>query len=254
MAYPESGEFVLATVKKIMPYGAFCSLDEYQGVEGFLHISEVSSGWIRNIREHVKEGQKMVLRVTNVLPEKKQIDLSLKRVSEAERKAKMEERQAEKRGQKLLERAASKIAKTGAAAMREAGEALEKDYGRLWDAFEAAAKGELKTKLSKQWLDVITEVAKQEIKPKRVEIRGLLKLQSFSGEGVGEVRAALSKVKAMGTKEVTVGVHYLGAPNYYVDIEAGDYKTAEKMLDSISKALEAMGKKDFEFSLEKKKE
>jgi len=254
MAYPESGEFVLATVKKIMPYGAFCSLDEYQAVECFLHVSEVSSGWVRNIREHLKEGQKLVAVVTNVVPDKRQIDISLKRVSEADKKRKMEAYKSEKRAEKLLERAAIKVGKNLSVAMREVAPLLEKDYETIWSALEAASKGELKTKLPKAWTDALEAVAKLEIKPQRVEIRAELKLESFGGNGVADVKAALSKVQGMGTKETGVKVMYLGAPNYYVDIEAGEYKAAEKMLDSIRKALEASAGKDVEWSLEKKKE
>ena len=39
---PEQDELVLSTVKKIMPYGAFCTLDEYSNREAFVHISEVA--------------------------------------------------------------------------------------------------------------------------------------------------------------------------------------------------------------------
>ena len=254
MAYPESGEFVLATIKKIMPYGAFCSLDEYQAVECFLHVSEVSSGWVRNIREHLKEGQKIVAVVTNVVPDKRQIDISLKRVSEADKKRKMEAYKSEKRAEKLLERAAVKVGKSLSVAMREVAPLLEKDHETIWSALEAASKGELKTKLPKAWMDALEEVAKQEIKPQRVELRAELKLQSFSGNGIADVKSALSKIRAMGTKETSVKLLYLGAPNYYVDVESGDYKTAEKMLDSIRKTLGAAAGKETEWSLEKKKE
>lgn len=254
MAYPETGEFVLATIKKIMPYGAFCSLDEYQNVESFIHVSEVSSGWVRNIREHLREGQKIVAVVTNVVPEKRQIDVSLKRVSEADKKRKMEAYKSEKRAEKLLERAAIKVGKNLSVAMREIAPLLEKDHETIWGALEAASKGELKTKLPKVWMDALEGVAKLEIKPQRVELRAELKLQSFGGNGLADVKAALAKIKTLSAKEVPIKLLYLGAPSYYVDVEAGDYKTAEKMLDSIRKVLGAIAAKDFEWSLEKKKE
>jgi translation initiation factor 2 alpha subunit (eIF-2alpha) len=53
---PEPGELVVSTVKKIAPYGAYVALDEFNDTEGLLHISEISSRWVKNIRDHVREG------------------------------------------------------------------------------------------------------------------------------------------------------------------------------------------------------
>ncbi|MFH0922759.1 MAG: S1 RNA-binding domain-containing protein [Candidatus Micrarchaeota archaeon] len=237
MPYPELDEFVLATVRKIMPFGAVCSLEEYGGMEAFVHISEVSSGWIRNIREHFKEGQLIVAKVVHVDVEKRQIDLSLKRVSEVEKKRKLELHQQSKRSVKLLERAASKAGKTMRQALIEVGEPLEKEYGALFAAFEALAAGEEpKTKIPKSWIQVLREVAQQEIKPKKVTIRAKLSLQSFAPEGLEKIKIVLDKL----AKELPKSeLHYLGAPNYLIDITAGDFKTAEKELVKAQKLLDA---------------
>ncbi|HII39035.1 TPA: S1 RNA-binding domain-containing protein, partial [Candidatus Micrarchaeota archaeon] len=181
LQYPEVGEFVLGTVKKIVPYGAFIFLDEY-GMDAFLHISEVSSGWVRNIRERIKESQKLVLMVTRIDPEKRQVDVSLKKVGEADRKRKLESTQQAKRAEKLLERVAIKLGKTPQLAVKEAGEPLTNEYGELYAAFEALAIGEEpKSKVGKAWLDAMREVAKAEIKEKFVCERGVLKLKCFAG-------------------------------------------------------------------------
>ena len=87
---PELGELLVATVVRIEGHGAYVTLDEYDDKEGLLHISEISSSWVRNIRNHVREGQKMVLQVRRVDPSRKHIDLSLRRVSGDERRKKME--------------------------------------------------------------------------------------------------------------------------------------------------------------------
>ena len=50
--FPEESELVLCTVKKILDHSVFVGLDEYNNLEGMIHISEVSPGRIRNIRDH----------------------------------------------------------------------------------------------------------------------------------------------------------------------------------------------------------
>ena len=41
--WPSEGELIVGTVHKVLKYGAFANLEEYQGKEAFIHISEVSS-------------------------------------------------------------------------------------------------------------------------------------------------------------------------------------------------------------------
>ena len=57
--WPEYGDLVIATVNSVMDYGAYANLDEYNR-RGFLHISEISSARIRNVRDFVRENQKLV--------------------------------------------------------------------------------------------------------------------------------------------------------------------------------------------------
>jgi translation initiation factor 2 subunit 1 len=63
--YPEIGDLIIATIETVTDYGAYAKLDEYNK-RGLLHVSEISSSWIRNIRDFVREGQKMVLKVLRV--------------------------------------------------------------------------------------------------------------------------------------------------------------------------------------------
>jgi len=83
---PERGEIVLTTITKIMDHGAYVTLDEYDDLQGFLHISEIAPGWIRSISRFVKNGEKKVLLVKRVGGERSDIDLSLKQVSTDQKK------------------------------------------------------------------------------------------------------------------------------------------------------------------------
>ena len=72
--WPEIGDLVVCTVVNVVDFGAFVQLDEYAKKEGLIHISEVASGWVKYIRDHVREGQKIVCKVLNVDPGRSHIE------------------------------------------------------------------------------------------------------------------------------------------------------------------------------------
>ena len=86
---PEAGEIVIATITKISDHGAYVTLDEYNKIQGFLHVSEIAPGWVRKVNKYVKEGEKKVLLVKKVESGRKEIDLSLKQISKDQRKKKL---------------------------------------------------------------------------------------------------------------------------------------------------------------------
>ncbi len=99
--FPEEDELVLCTVTNIFHHGVFVNVEEY-GKGGMIHISEVSPGRIRNIRDFVREGKKVVCKVLRVNEEKGYIDLSLRRVNERQRKEKINEIKQEQKAEKII--------------------------------------------------------------------------------------------------------------------------------------------------------
>jgi translation initiation factor 2 subunit 1 len=89
--YPEEGELVVGTITKVQGFGAFVTLDEYPNKEGFIHISEIATGWVKRIRNFVREKQKVVCKVVHVDAAKKHIDLSLKKVNDHQRREKIQD-------------------------------------------------------------------------------------------------------------------------------------------------------------------
>ena len=110
--WPDEGELVVCTVTNVKNFGAFVTLDEYENKEGFIHIAEVSSGWIKYIRDYVREGQKVVCKVLKVDPDKGHIDLSLKAVNEHQRREKIQEWKNEQKAENLLGIVATRLGKT----------------------------------------------------------------------------------------------------------------------------------------------
>ncbi len=74
------GQLVNATITRLTNFGAFAKLDS--GLEGLVHISELSEKRVNNPKEVVKEGDVVTLKVLKVEPDKRRIALSLRQAAE----------------------------------------------------------------------------------------------------------------------------------------------------------------------------
>ena len=79
MAKYEKDKIVVGYVTGIEKYGIFVSLDEYYS--GLIHISEVSSKYVRNIDNFASIGENIKVRILDVDDEKKQLKLSIKDIN-----------------------------------------------------------------------------------------------------------------------------------------------------------------------------
>ncbi len=75
----EVGAIVDGKITGIMNFGAFVSLPD--GKSGMVHISEVSSTFVKDINEHLKEGQEVKVKVISINEDGK-INLSIKKAEE----------------------------------------------------------------------------------------------------------------------------------------------------------------------------
>jgi translation initiation factor 2 subunit 1 len=237
--FPEEGEFVVATVKNIHHYGAFLSLDEYPGKEGFMHISEVAPTWVKNIRDYLKEGQKIVAKVIRVDPSKGHIDLSLKRVTQQQRKAKLQEFKRAQKAENLLKMVAERIGKSFEDAWKEVWVPLEEEYGEVYAAFEDAAqngKEVLEGLIPEEWIEPLYEIIKSYVEIPTVTIDAELEITVPTSNGIEVIREALIRARNRinEIKDIEAKITYLGAPRYRIDIVAPDYLTAEKVMEDIA--------------------
>jgi len=73
----EEGQLVSGTVRSIMPYGAFVDIG---GVDGLLHVSDMSHGRVEDPSNVVSEGERVEVMVLKVDREERRISLGLKQV------------------------------------------------------------------------------------------------------------------------------------------------------------------------------
>lgn len=89
------GEVLDGKVLSVMPFGAFVSIGE--NVSGLVHISEISSSYVKDINEHIKKGDSVKVKIIKI-DEDGKISLSIKQAA-PERK---EKRKKEDKGEKKV--------------------------------------------------------------------------------------------------------------------------------------------------------
>ena len=90
----EAGQVLEGKVTGIQPYGAFVALNDE--VQGLVHISEVTHGFVQDISEHLKVGDTVNVKVLNVDEEKGKVSLSIRATEEAPKKQPKKQAQAPK--------------------------------------------------------------------------------------------------------------------------------------------------------------
>ncbi len=233
--WPEPGELVVGRVDDIEDFGVFVDLLEYEDKRGLCHISEVASGWIKNVRDHVSEDQRVVAKVLDVNESSQQIDLSLKDVNDHQRKDKIQEWKNEQKADNWMELAFGED--IDGERYAEIGNALIVEFGTLYDGFEQAAiHGEealSDTDLSDDDVAALVETAQKNVSVPYVTVTGYVDLKCPASDGVDVIREAMQAAEGNGEipEEVDLEVTYVGSPEYRIEVQAPDYKTAESELE-----------------------
>ena len=229
--FPQDDELVFCTVTKIMHSSVFVVLDEYER-SGMINISEIAPGRIRNIRDYVTQGKKIVCKVLRTDEAKGHIDLSLRRVNDMERKRKLEEIKHEQKAEKIIELAAKQLKlKTEELYEKVADKAFEK-YPYLFLFFKDVGEEKVQIKdlgLGKKETDLLQAVVAEKFRPPKVEIKGFFDLQTFQPNGVDIIK----KILVSAEKNTGTTILYLGGGRYQIKLESDTYKNAEKILSKI---------------------
>ncbi|MEF8781809.1 MAG: translation initiation factor IF-2 subunit alpha [Haloarculaceae archaeon] len=241
--WPEPGELVVGRVDEIEDFGVFVDLQEYEDKRGLCHISEVASGWIKNVRDHVSEGQTVVAKVLDVDKSAQQIDLSIKDVNDHQRKDKIQEWKNEQKADNWMELAFGEDI-SGEEYAAIANELLAA-FGSLYEGFEGAAihgaDALEETDLSEDEIDALVETARENVSVPYVNVTGYVDLECPTSDGVDSIKEALAAAEGNGDipEEVDLEVTYVGSPEYRIEVQAPDYKTAESELERSAARAEA---------------
>lgn len=239
--FPDIEELVLCSVKRIEPHSAFVDIDEYVNVEGMIHISEVASRGVRDIRDYLSVGKKIVCKVLS--NKAGEIDVSLKRVNSGARKQKLNESRTENRFYHLVEHAAFQAGKPDSGI--KIIDSLINKYGSLLSAFEALKSEGLKfldgVSLPEGVNDLIKDSFESLLKQLSVCIKRTVALSSNEGDGIVRIKKLLGSVN-FPKSIISVDFSYIGSGKFVLSIEASSYKLAEDFFVELCEKLESEGR------------
>jgi len=254
---PEAGELVIATITKIGDHGAYVTLDEYDKIQGFLHVSEIAPGWVRNITKYVKENEKVVAIVKKVREGREEIDLSLKHISKDQRKKKLLDVKRHEKGKSIIKNIQKK-ANLSDAEVEKIEDKIFSKYDSVYDAVIDIGTNGIQVfndlDIPEKTLAVIEDVSSK-IKLPSVEIRGILEITDFSSNGIENIKKMLQSFEKKEQKD-GVKILYISAPKYRISVTASDFKSAEKTLKHVLEDLQKNIEKNkgvFKFTREESK-
>ena len=129
------GAIIKGKVSKVASFGAFVELEE--GVDGLVHISQISDQRIEKVKDALQIGQEVEARVVKVDRGERRIGLSIKAVNMTDEQVR--ELEAEAAGTTSVDSASS--APAGSPALGSLGAAFEDAFGNVeWQPGEAETK------------------------------------------------------------------------------------------------------------------
>ena len=251
---PEVGELVLALIKKISSHGVTVNLEEYDNRSGFLHISEVATGWVKNISRFVTINQKVVLKVIRLDVVRGEVDLSLRQVSGEERKQKLLSIKRYDKSKSIFDSMQIKTKITDNDKMKYLDQ-IENEFETVYEGLEELVKNGEKSladlNIPKNITDELLAIAKNKITLPMVSVTGVMQVTTVAPNGVELIKDSMSQVISNKTGN-KINISYLGSPKYKITAYAENYKTAEKKLTAaLEKIQKSIGKSGtFSFSKE----
>lgn len=225
----EEGQIVLCIVDKIIGTTVFVKIDG--DIEGTLTTSEISPGRIRNLRDYVIPGKKIVCKILNIRGDK--IHLSLRRVKQNERKELLDKISKEKSYKAILKTILNEN-------LDNIINKIEEEYS-LTELFEQLKNDSnilerFMPKLEAEKILKIFELKKEKSK----EIRTIIALSNDSSEGIKIVKNILHE----SSKESKCDISYIAAGKYRLSMTGNDFKEIKNNMNKVLENIEKSAKKE----------
>jgi len=233
---PGENEIVLCKVTKIFPNSVFVELLEYRD-SGMIHISEISPGRIRNLRDYVKVGKQIVCKILKIDREKGHIDLSLRRVNSNQQREKMDDIKQELKAEGLISNLSKKLKIPSKELYQKICQKIIPKYPFIYLCFKDVVSEDVNLEelgIEKKLAQELNLAINDKFKPTKITIIGEIKLETYSSEGLDKIKKTLQAIQKISPN---LNLFYLGAGRYKLSIEDYEYKPAEKNLEQTQKIL-----------------
>ncbi len=247
--FPRRGELVVATVKEIVGHGAYLHIEDYN-IEGYLPITEVSTKFVRDIEDVIKEGQKIVVKVIRIDKFTKSVDVSYKDVSETEKNKILRLWKRNQRGIRIIKEAEKHLKEKGININLE--EKLEPIIDREQTVYDALENIMLnpglldEVGLSNIKNDLI-EFFSKKIHLKKYFYEAVISVSSIRRGGVYRIKEALGQLDkelASATKLENTEIVLIGSPRYRLTTWSYKPETIKKkVIPTVNQVVKKLGKK-----------
>jgi len=233
----EEGQIVFCTVEKIIGTTVFVHIED--DGEGTITTSEISPGRIRNLRDYVVPGKKIVCKILSI--RQSGISLSLRRVKQYERKELLS-RITKEKGYKA-------ILKT---VIKDKADDIIKEITKnfyILDFFENLKENPkpLEKLIGVEDSKKIIKILESK-KEKEKQIRQIFRLSNKSDQGISIIKDILQD-SCKGTK---CQISYLAAGKYSMTLKGDNFKELKGENNKVIENIEKHAKKqNCEFSVEK---
>jgi translation initiation factor 2 subunit 1 len=253
---PEKDELVVCTIKQATPSSVFVTLDEFEKVDGMIHVSEIARKQVRAMKVYLKPETKAVCKVMIVDVAKRYVELSLRRVGEGQRRTKIQQWNHEKIANDILEVFAKQADITAKIAYEKVGNRLLEEYGALYPAFlELSQQGKVmldKLGIEPKLAEILAELIKKRIVPPKAILSGNFIIESSAENGLENIKEAIKLANSIAEKfKSEITVKYISAPKYRFNLESKNKKNVDEALKALQIELaKFMAARQGSFTLE----
>jgi len=239
---PEPDELVMVRVNSIDDMGVMCSLLEYNDLEGFLPLSEISRKRMRSVLRHVRVGQKQVLQVLRVDTERGYVDLSKKYVGAVEKEAGSNKFEKGKHVHSIAKRLAEITHQPTKATFDKLIFPLYNQTRHPYEAFKSLVSEDedifhgIVEDVTEETRGQLKKIVHQRMAVQPVKLGSQIEVTCYSFAGIEDIKRALhAGLDASDGQEVKIQL--ISSPLYLVWIQTVDEEKGKKLLEQVINAV-----------------